>query len=421
MFKSVMQSTRKNKEGAAKLQFGTKLAVGLFLLSFFAACSTGGQTMQKPPVPVLVGEVKREDVPVYLQAIGKLTADATVDVKAKKSGTLKEAPVPEGSYVKKGELLFRFGAGSAVDRLEIALANLLKDEANLEFVKKKLERYLSIGNKEFVTQLTLDELQKDVAAYEAQIKADAAEVRLARSDVADSKIYAKISGILGEKKVGVNNSVEKGDLLATIVQMDKVTVDFYLPEKFLEQVLVAVQKTPDLDIEVETQEEQKGSGKLTFMEPGVNPVTGTIMLRGVIDNEDRRLQPGQYVDVRLKLKELSNATLLPSAAVQIGQQGHYIYILKPDDTVELKIVHPIYNTENEIVVSEELPAGTKVVTDGQINLVPGAKVMIQNNASKATEPKLSDAAESNLSEVTEVNTTGPNATESNLTNTNEEK
>lgn len=367
MLISPIRSKRKNK-----IKFGF-----LFLVFLFASCSLGEQFGQKPPVPVLIGEVKRQDIPVYLQAIGKLSADATVDVKAKTSGTLKESPVPEGSYVKKGQLLFRFGASSAIERLEIALANLLKDEASLDFAKKKLERYLSLGNKEFVTQLSLDEMQKEVAAYEAQIKADAAQVQLAKSDVADAKIYAKISGILGEIKVGVHNSVEKGALLTTIMQIDKVSVDFFLPEKFLQQVLTAVEKTPDLNVEIETQEGQKGSGKLTFVETGINPVTGTLLLRGSIDNEDRRLQPGQYVDVKLEVEKLNQATLLPVKAVQIGQQGHYIYLLKPDFTVELKVVNPVYRTNNEIVIAEELPEGTKVITDGHINLVPGAKVMVQ--------------------------------------------
>jgi len=346
-------------------------------IALFASCSRGDQNGQKPPVPVMVGEVKRENTPVYAQTIGKLTPELTVEIKAKVSGTLKEIYASEGSAVSKDDPLFRFGKSSYEAKLEKTEANLLKDEANLIFAKKKLERYMTLAEKEYVTQLSLDEMQKEVAAYEAQVKADHAEVQLAKMDLEDTLLFSPIDGIMGEEKVEVYNSVDKGAILAQILRIDMLYVDFYLPEKFLPQVLPAVRGDKELEIEVETQDGQKALGKFTFMDPGVDPITGTIFLRGLIKNDKRELQPGQYVNVRLKLKEIPEAAILPLAAVQIGQQGHYIYILKPDQTVELKVVKPIYTTGQGIVIAEDLPAGTKVITDGHINLVPGAKVMVQ--------------------------------------------
>lgn len=351
------------------------MILSLISLSLIS-CSGGQHNEYKPTVPVTIGQVHRENTPVFIQAIGKLIPELTVEVKAKVSGTLKEIYVSEGSRVAKGDRLFRFGKSSYEARLEKVQANLMKDEANLVFAKKKLERYKTLVEKEYVAELSLDEMAKEIASYEAQVKADKAEVDLAQMDLEDTLMTSPIDGMLGEEKVEVHNSIEKGTKMTEIVQIDELYVDFYLPEKFLSQVASSMREYQELEMEVTTQDGQKAFGKLTFMEPRVDPETGTVFLRGLIKNEERVMQPGQYVNVWLKLKEIPDATILPVAAVQIGQQGHYIYLLKPDQTVELKIVKPIYTFDKGVVIAEELPEGTKVITDGHINLVPGANVMV---------------------------------------------
>jgi membrane fusion protein, multidrug efflux system len=347
------------------------LIVGLVIA--FTGCS-GSSSKESPGTPVIVAKVQRENVPVYAEAFGKLQPLKKAKIIAKVEGDLVEAPLDDGIEVEKGELLFRINCEVYEAKVQKAAAKLQLSQADLDFSKRKLNRYRTLQEKEYITELSIEEMEREVSDYEAEVTASEAELDLAKLDLSHCDIYAPISGILGEQKVGTHNYVERGTLLTTIVQNHLLDVDFFLPEKFLVQLHATRKGKGTIPLHIYTQFNQKAEGRLTFVDNEVDPSTGTIRLRGQVENSERELEAGQFARVSLQLKILDDATVLPTRAVQIGQEGSYIYLVSDDHIAHLMKVDPIYRTDTEVVVKEEIPAGTYVVTDGHLNIFDGSKV-----------------------------------------------
>ncbi len=353
----------------------------LCLLLILTGCSENpsGQPVSKEnssaqPLPVKTATVVRKDVPVELRTVGLAEASESVAIKSQISGVLQEVGFKEGDHVKAGDLLFRIDSRPYLSRLEQARATLTKDQAELENARKQAQRYLPAVEKGYVSAEQSDQAQTNVAILDAQVQADQAAVLNARIDLDNCTIRSPISGYTGELFEDPGNLIkaEADQPLVTIKQTSPIKVSFTLPE----QILADLKKylaSGDIKVIVNFAE-MTLTGKLDFLDNQVNRDSGTIRLKASFDNQSRQLWPGQFVDVRLRLTTRKDATVVPTRAVQAGQNGDYVYVVNNSQTVEQRPVTVAFSNDTEAVVDSGLDAGETVVTDGQLRLRVGVTV-----------------------------------------------
>lgn len=338
------------------------------------------------PLPVIAAEVTKQDVPVYIEAIGNVTAYTIVDIRPQVSGKLIDVRIDGGDDVKAGDVLYRIDPLPFKLALEREEAQFLKNQAELEFAKKKIERYSKISDRDYVSKLTIEEFDKSLKSLEAQITIDQANISAAKNNLSYCDICSPIDGRVNLETVDVGNVVSPSDQtpLATILQISPIEVYFSLAQKDFEQLqdLLADGKRQFKVILPGTQKEFEGL--VTGFNGQMDLKTGTIQVRGLIDNKDKILWPGEFVTARVYIKTLHDAAVVPSAAVQMGQQGSYVYVLKDDNSVEKVAVTIGEQLDGFAAIEKGLTPGMKVITVGQLNLKSGAKVMV-TNASKENE------------------------------------
>ncbi len=368
---------------------GFILAAGLLLYG----CSSKDAATPKPPPPVavIVTEPVQKDVPIFIEAIGNVFAETSVDIRPQVSGKLLEFKVQEGQMVKKGDLLFTIDPRPYEASLALAEATLNKDKATLEFSKKRMERNTELVQKEFIAQLTFEQITSDVAVNEAQTQIDLANVELAKINRDYAYVKSPIDGRLGNRRVDPGSLLIANDPNAVInvSQLDPVQVRFNVPQSnFWEIQKALAQGTLSLDITLPQDPDHVFKGNLYFLDNTIDLGTGTVLLKGHVPNENLVLWPGEFVRVRVNLRIKKDAILLPTQAVQTGQQGKFIFVVKPDNTVELRQIKVSEIIDNMIVVDEGLSMGEKVVQTGQLNLKNGSKVTILNKdkAPDTTKP-----------------------------------
>jgi membrane fusion protein, multidrug efflux system len=365
----------------------------IFFLFLMPACSRDAngtaQSTQpsKPAVPVTVSTAVQKNVPVQLRAIGKVQAYSTVTVKAQIDGELTSVHFKEGQDVKKGDLLFTIDPRPFEAQLKQAEANLAKDKAQLANAKRQVERYGSVVTRGYVSQEQYDTLTANASALEATVHADEAAAENTRLSLKYCYIKAPIDGCTGELKVHAGNIVKANDEtkpLVTINQVSPVYVTFAVPETNLVDIKKHM-KGGKLEVfaSVSGNKEDPIRGELTFLDNAVDFTTGTIQLKAVFPNQDRALWPGQFSNVTVTLTEQKDAVVVPSEAVQTGQQGQYAFVLKPDSTVEYRLVSTGRILGKEIIIEKGLVPGDAVVTDGQLRLANGSKVKVVETDKKA--------------------------------------
>jgi multidrug efflux system membrane fusion protein len=352
----------------------------LFLTFFFSACS---DDKSKRPVsarvPVTVDTAVQKTVPVQLRAIGNVEAHSTVTVKSKVGGELVRVHFTEGQDVKKGSLLFTIDPRPYEAALKQAEANLERDVAQAKHAREDARRYESLIQKGVVPQQQYDKFSTDADALGATVLADRAVVDNAKIQLGYCTIYSPIDGRTGSLIVKQGNIIKAEDInLVVINQIVPIDVVFSVPEQFLSEIkkYMALGK-----LQVETlipmNDEHPERGVITFIDNAVDTNTGTIRLKGTFANTGRRLWPGQFVNVILTLTIQPGAILIPSQAVQAGQEGQYVFVIKPDFTAEQRPVVTGRTLNNETIVEKGVQAGERVVTDGQLQLVPGTKVEVK--------------------------------------------
>lgn len=354
-----------------------------FFLGLVSGCSEGKSEAPKapPPVPVTVAKVVRRDVPVELKAIGNVEAYSIVSIKSRTGGELLKVHFQEGQEVSKGDLLFTIDPRPYEAALAEARARLAKDVALLKKAQQDAERYASLIQKQVVSQEQYDQVKANLASLEATVKADEAAVESAKLQLSYCYIYAPISGRTGSLMAHVGNLIKASDdnkSMVVIRQIQPIYVSFSVPEQYLPRIKDRWThgKLP-VRISLRNGANQQLEGELTFMENTVDPTTGMILLKATFPNRDKTLWPGQFVDVALKLDEQPNVLLVPTHAVQTGQKGPYVFLVGPENIAEMRLVRLGRSLGQESVVEEGLQEGDKVVTDGQIRLVPGARVEIK--------------------------------------------
>jgi multidrug efflux system membrane fusion protein len=337
-----------------------------------------------PPAPVSVAAVTAQTVPVRLRAIGNVEAKTTVAVKARVDGQIVAVNFKEGQHVAKGDILFQLDPRAFEAALHQAEANLARDQANADHSAMQERRYADLLEKNFISKDAYAQFRTNADTAGAVVKASRAAVETARLNLQYCTIRSPIDGFAGRAMLQLGNVVKANDVTPLVIvnQVRPIYVMFAVPEQALGEIRRYMAEGA-LPVTVGSKEEGKGAplatGRLGFIDNSVDTSTGTIKLRAEFDNRDLALWPGQFVTVSIELHAQQNALAVPTLAVQNGPQGEYVFVLKPDSTVEVRKV-TVARVEGDLaVVAEGLAAGEQVVTRGQLRLVPGAKVVVRND------------------------------------------
>lgn len=339
---------------------------------------------------VTVAPAQEKDVPLQLRAIGNVEAYSTVAVRALVGGQLQAVHFRQGQDVRKGDRLFTIDARPMQAALAQAEAALARDRAQEKNAAEQLRRYTALYQEGGVSQEQYEQFRTNLAALRATVEASRANVENARVQLGYATVTAPLSGRTGTLQVHAGNLVRANDTtpLVTINQVSPIYVTFSLPQKDLPDVnRYQGEGRIKVTAAVPGAEQLTEEGSLTFVENAIDPTTGTIKLRATFPNAAKRLWPGQFVKVAVTLTTMPRVTVVPARAVQTSQQGEFVYVLKPDQTVEARPVVTGQAHEGETVVREGLAAGEQVVTDGQLQLKPGAKVQVYDPDAPQPERK----------------------------------
>jgi len=331
------------------------------------------------PVPVLATQAVVKTMPVEIRAIGNVQAFSRVAVRSRIVGELTRVHFQEGQEVNRGELLFTIDPRPPRAALNQAEANLARDQAQLNNARREYGRQKNLLESKLISPDDFDKAEAALKALEGTVLADQAAITNAALNVEFTQIRAPIDGRAGGLLVHAGNIVQAGsDVLVTLNQLRPIYVAFAVPEQHLAEIKARLAEGK-LSVEASVPGlAQRPRGELSFVDNAVDASTGQIPLKAAFANPDNALWPGQFVAVVLKLKELPGAVVVPAPAVQSGQSGDFVYVVKPDQTVEMRPVKTGVAHEGETVVERGLGAGETVVTDGQLRLVPGAKVSVRS-------------------------------------------
>lgn len=332
-------------------------------------------------VPVTVANVVQKSMPVQLEAVGSVDPYSTVSVRAQIGGTITRVHFAEGQDVKQGDLLFTIDPRPYEAALKQAEANLAKDMAMLANAREQVRRYSELVGKQLISQEQFDQIRTNSNALEATAEADKAAVENAKVQLSYCRIYSPVTGRTGSLLVNEGNLVRTNDATAmvTINQINPIYATFSVPEQNLDDIRQRM-NAGKLRVEafLPQNENRPEEGTLSFIDNAVDRTTGTIKLKATFANTDRRLWPGQFVKVVLKLAEQPDMVVIPSQAIQTGQEGDHVFVIQPNSTVEVRSVVVSRTLGGEAVIGKGLKPGERVVIDGQFLLAPGTKVQLRD-------------------------------------------
>ena len=371
-----------------KFLFGSELG---FCAAFFVAllAASGCSKEQAAPrprpaaaIPVLVSKVTQRAMPVQLTGIGNV-GGYTVSVEAQVAGELLEVHFQEGDFVHQGQLLLTIDPRPYEAALARAQATLMRDKAVAANNRAQAQRISKLLSDGVVSPSDADASASSADAAEATVAADEAALKTAQLNLEYCKIYSPLDGRTGAVLVRPGNLVKVADTpIVVIKRLSPIPVDFMLPQEYLPDIKKDLAAKPlRVEATVPNGSGRPEVGKLVFIENAVDPTTGTIHLRALFDNSDNALWPGLYVNTLMTLAEQANATVIPSQAITAGQEGSFVYVVQDDGTVTPRGVTSSRTVGGLAVIDKGLRLGETVVTDGQVRLVPGAKVQIKESLS----------------------------------------
>ena len=387
------------ERGLGEVRLSTKKFIGLTMVLSVVALIFSGCSEKKPAtaaspssmaaaaVPVVAAKAVQRDMPVQVTAIGNVQAYSTVTVKSLVDGEIQKAYFTEGQDVRKGDLLFSIDPRPFQAALHQAEANLARDQAQAEYAKAEAKRYTELEKEGIVSQIQFEQFTSNAQALDAAVRADQAAVEDAKIKLSYCSISSPIDGRTGSLLVHPGNLVKTNDTsLVVINQVSPIYVDFSVPEQDLPQVKQHQQQGRLRVLAYPSADKTNTSkGNLTFINNTVDANTGTIELKGTFQNSDRKLWPGQFVNVVVDLTVQRNATVVPSQAVQNGEQGQYVYVIKSDHTADFRPVTVGNTLEGVTIVEKGVQPGETVVTNGQLRLYPGAKVSLKSEPASQQE------------------------------------
>lgn len=361
------------------------LALGVaayFLVTHFLGSSgkptTASGRGARGDIPVKVAEARLGDMNIYLQGLGLVTPLNTVTLKSRVDGQIMKIAFTEGQRVTEGQLLIQIDPRPYQVQLEQAQGQLTKDQAQLNNAQIDLQRYLSIPNS--VTQQQIDLQKATVQQDTGAVQSDQSAVDNAKLNLVYCQITAPITGQIGLRMVDVGNIVHANDTsgMAVITQIQPITVVFTVTEDQISDVFRRPDHGAGLQVQAYNRDLTQviATGKLLAIDNQVDPNTGTVKIKAEFDNKDNALFPGQFINAKLLVNTLKNVILIPAAAVQLGPQASFVYIVKPDKTVQLQDVKTGPREGGEEVVEQGVQPGQRVVTDGVDKLIQGTKVTI---------------------------------------------
>ena len=352
----------------------------------FAACSSSDATGAKPgapqpAVPVTIGQVVQKEMPLDVSVVGAVEAFSTVAVRAQVTGELKAVNFRQGEDVEAGQVLFTLDPRPLEAALNQAEANLERDTANAANAKVIAQRMDDLVERGVGTREQRDTARTTAAALDAVVGANRAAVENAKVQLQYATIRAPISGRTGALMVNAGNLVRANDQLPLVIinQVSPTYVSFGIPEATLPD-LRRYMAVRDLEVQAAPPNENvtPAAGHITFVDNQVDQTTGTIRIKATFANANRRLWPGQFVNVRVVLSSDPQAIVVPSVAVQAGPEGQYVYVVKNDHTVEMRPVVVARTAGAETVLKQGVKPGESIVTDGQLRLVPGGRITIKD-------------------------------------------
>ena len=365
---------------------------------------TGGkapeQKAARPATQIVVaGVTEVAPTPIQVSAIGTVQSIASVIIKSRVDGQIADVHFEEGQDVKEGDLLFTLDNRAFQAQLAQAEAILQRDRAQLERAQLELKRQTELAGRGVASAQKLEDAQMAEKVLQAAIRANEAAVENARINLSYTTIRSPITGRTGSINLKRGNVVKSNDTttnavpLVTITQLRPIYVSFTIPERHLPDIRAADSERLPVAVTMPNAPDKPITGTLTFVDNQVDAATGTIPLKATFANDDIRLWPGQFVNVNLTLGIQAHAIVVPSPTLQIGQNGPYVFVIKDDSTVELRLVRVDRTVGNRTVVASGLSAGERVVVDGQLRLNNGTRVTIarpEGGQSKATSTPVAE-------------------------------
>ena len=351
--------------------------------------NSGTTAKSAAPVPVTVARATVDDIPVLLEVVGRAEAYESVTLKSRVDGQVLAVTYAAGQHVRQGEVLVRLDPGDFDARLLQAQANLARSEAQLAKAKADVQRYLALQGRGFVSEEKVNELRTGETTASATVKADRAALELATLQLTYTTIRAPFSGVVGARLVFPGSAIKMNDtVLAVVNRVQPLYVTFSIPEKHLPRVRKAM-ASGDMParVTIPGDREQRFAATVRFLDNTVDASTGTIQMKALLENRDEQLIPGQFLDLSLSLDTLSNAVVVPAEAVQQGPDGNFLFVVRPDNTVEPRKVEVSASFRGLSAIGKGVASDEVVVTDGQLRLAPGSLVQV-----KPTQPEGAAAA-----------------------------
>ena len=352
--------------------------------------SQAAQTAARPSVPVTVTEAAARDVPIYSHALGTVQALNTVAIRAQVNGQIVSINFRQGQEVHQGDVLAKIDPAPLKAALDQAIAKKTQDEAQLIAAQKDLARFKTLALKSYETQQNVDLQQAKVDTAKATIDADQAAIEAAQTQLDYATITAPIDGVVGFRQIDIGNIIHTTDAnpLTVLTQIKPTTVICTLPQSYLglvrEAMLRGEVKVVALD---QDGKNQVAEGKLLLINNQIDQTTSTIQLKAEFPNEDQRLWPGEFVRIRLLITTRKNVVTIPALAMQRGPEGFYVWVVKPDETVEQRPIEVFQADEDIVIATKGLNAGETVVLEGQSRLDVGTHVAIRSpNTPVAQQP-----------------------------------
>jgi multidrug efflux system membrane fusion protein len=360
------------------------------LVLALAGCSSDGagkdqkgKSAKNAAVAVTTALCRSADVPFVIEATGRVEASATVGIRSRINGTLETIHFSEGQEVREGAVLFTIDRRPALAVVKTKEALFAKDRAELDQARKALERYRPAAEKGYVSQDVADQAAAKVASLTASVQADEAALDAARLDLQYCTLTAPFTGLAGEIQVDPGNLIKaNADApLVTVNRIAPITVAFDIPGGDLPEVQRYQPQGPLAVTAWPAQKDgKKVSGVLSFIDNTIDQATGTILVKADFANTDKELWPGQIVPVSLLLTTKRGAFVVPSQAVQTGQDGDHVYVVRDDATVEYRRVVSGGKSGESRIIADGLKEGDRVVTDGHLQLVDGGKIIDRANS-----------------------------------------
>lgn len=338
------------------------------------------------PVPVVAGVVKKQDLPIYLEGLGNVTAFYTVTVHSQVDGRLDQVLFREGQVVHRGDLLARIDPRPFQNQLHQAQGALARDQAQLKGAQANLERYRQLAQQKLIAQQQADDQAALVGQLEGAVQLDRAQIDSARLNLDYAQIKSPIEGVTGVRQIDPGNIVHAGDQggLVVLTQLDPISVIFSLPQDDLPRVSAELAKGA-LSVEAWSRDgaQQLAAGKLALVDNQINAATATMRLKAVFPNPQHLLWPNQFVNARLLLTTRRDALTVSATVPQRGPDGLFAYVIQPDQTVQQRPIEIELQQGDTALVSHGLNEGEQVVVDGQSQLRPGSHVQARQPQQQA--------------------------------------